>query len=201
MNKTRIIHLITLIVMILLFTIPTHAQDATQEATVEAAPVSVVGEGTVINVNPSNPTETPSDGSPLAVLFVIATGFVGVIVAISFGLQAIGQRAQAAVTNPLEIAVLEKGYDSIPSAVVNSIIEPLKQSLERSDEALQQVISLMREMSDKTPKASKPATYPPATGTPLGTEFTQTSTANLPQTGPLGTGGASTGDGSAFPKP
>jgi hypothetical protein len=49
--------------------------------------------------------------------------------------------------------------------------------------------------------APKPNTYPPAVGHDLGTDYTSTGTANLAKTGPLGTGGASTGDGGAFPKP
>src|SRR5687768_3617072 len=42
----RLIHLITFAMLVILFTIPAHAQEATQEATVEALPVVIVGEGT-----------------------------------------------------------------------------------------------------------------------------------------------------------
>lgn len=185
MKQTR--NLAILFVLLFFFRMPAFAQDATQEATVEAAPISVVGEGTTINVNaPSTPT-APVDNSPLGLLLVVGGGFVGIIVALSFGLQAIGNRAQSAHNNPLEVAVLEKAYESIPSAFVTTIIEPFKAALERSDKSLQQALLLLNELSDKTPKSSKLAPYPPVVGTSLSTDYTvtPTQTTPLPKTGLL----------------
>jgi hypothetical protein len=154
------------LVLFLLLVRPTVAQDAT----VDPAPIAIVTQeaaghttvedgGTVINIEAPAPTETPapvSDNSPLATLAVIAAGFVGIIVALSYGFQAIGNRAQAAVNNPLEIAVLEKAHDSIPASFVQTIIDPLQAALERTTEALVNVTALLKEAGDKTPKASKP---------------------------------------------
>lgn len=157
-------HLLILITLILALCLPAFAQDATEAAQATAdAPV-------VINVQPAE-TPTSTDGSlwgyVIVIGGVIVTGFVG----LSFILQGIGNRAQAAAQNPLEIAVIEKVYDSIPSAVVTAIIDPLKASLERSDAALKQVLEFLQKASDKVPESEKPVqpiigvnTYPQGSG-------------------------------------
>ena len=206
MKQTRNL---AILFVLLFFVHTTFAQDATQEATVEAAPISVVGEGTTINVNAPSTPAAPVDNSPLGLLLVVGSGFVGIIVALSLGLQAIGNRAQSAHNNPLEVAVLEKAYESIPSAFVTTIIEPFKAALERSDKSLQQALLLLNELSDKTPKSSKLAPYPPVVGTSLSADYTvtPTQTTPLPKTGPLNAeitnlhdlgGGASSGGGEEF---
>ena len=141
---------------------PVYAQEVTQEAVIVATedPSGTIVEdgGTVINIDvPETPVEA-SDASPLAFLGVLAAGLVGIIVAISYGLQGVGNRANQAVNNPLEIAVLEKAHDSIPAPFVKTIVEPLQSALERTTLALLHVSELLKEASDKTPKSEKPIT-------------------------------------------
>lgn len=152
--KTRFAVLTILIFALLCLLSSAMAQDvvSTQEA---QSPV-------VVNVAPPAPAETGT--SPLALLLVIGGGLVSIAVTLSFGLQTIGNRADAANRNPLEVAVLEKAYESIPSAVVATLIKPLQESLERSDAALKQVLGLLGEVSDGTPKASKDAGAQSANG-------------------------------------
>lgn len=192
-NRLTITTLISILALLFcILALPTLAQESTAEptpaATVESAPFEVVtqeaapvsvdmdsGSGNVtINTGgttPVTPPDAAADTSPLGLLLVVGVGFVGLIVTISFGLQAIGNRAAAAAANPLEVAVLEKVADGIPSTVVTAIITPLKESLERSDEALQKVLLLLSKITDGVPEASKPTTpVPPVSPTRILTD-------------------------------
>jgi hypothetical protein len=206
MKLLRMGFIVLVLVGLLLVVSPSlsvFAQDATVEAnpialvTEEAAaPVIVCEDGATCNVNEGDGTPAPVDNSPLGLLLVVGGGFVSVVAAISLGLQALGNRAQTAANNPLEIAVIEKAYESISPAILTTIIEPLKAALERSDKALQSVLDLLNKAGDKVPEASKPTTpYPPATGTPLSTDYTLPKTDTLPN---RPDGGAS-GAGAGFP--
>lgn len=174
-----------LIALLILCIVPVMGQDATAAATVEAMPVVIVD------------GEAPAtvDNSPLGILLTVGVMIVGAITAISLGLQVAGNRAQTAANNPLEIAVIEKAYESIPPAVLTAVVEPLKAALERSDKALQSVLDLLNKAGDKVPEASKSklAPYPPAAGTPLETDFISTSTTDV--------GGSKAANTGAFPPP
>lgn len=139
-----------LILFLLLMVAPVLSQDATAEPTPEATADAPI----VINIEQS-PAAPVSDGSLWGYVLVIGSVIIGGVVTLSFVLQGIGNRAAAAAQNPLEMAVIEKGFDSVPSAVLDTIVTPLKQSLERSDAALKQVIDLLQKATDKIPEASK----------------------------------------------
>jgi hypothetical protein len=152
---TRLLTSLSLCLIVLLLCAPLVAQDATREAT-SAPTAEATSEAPVIINIEGDAAPVTSDGSlwgyVLVIGGVIVSGFVGV----SFVLQGIGNRAAAAAANPLEIAVIEKGFDSIPSAVLNGLVKPLQESLERSDAALKQVLILLSKATDKIPEASKP---------------------------------------------
>jgi hypothetical protein len=152
--KTRSIALLLIALFTLLCIAPAFAQDATREPTAEST----------ASARLPTPAAPSSDGSLWGYVLVIGGVLVGGIVTISLVLQGVGNRAEAAARNPLEMAVIEKGFDSIPSAVLDGLITPLRQSLERSDAALKQVIGLLEKATDKIPETSKtvdPSTLPP----------------------------------------
>jgi hypothetical protein len=163
---------LTLLILLFVLVMPAFAQDVpTAESTVEAMPVVIVGgEGSAT-----------VDNSPLGILLTVGVFFVGLVTALSLGLQVAGNRAQTAANNPLEIAVLEKAYESISPAILSTIIDPLKAALERSDKALQSVLDLLNKAGDKVPEASKSrlAPYPSTTGTPMDTTYTSTATTDV----------------------
>lgn len=161
-------------VLLLILSIPVMGQDV--ESTVEANPVSIVTAeapvnttvedgGVVINVEaPDAPVETPAppvDNTPWGIILSILLVGVGVMVTLSFGLQALGNRARAVGNDPSAVSLLERGYDTIIPDAVKAAVGPVKESLERSDQALQDMIALVRKITDGVPEASK-VTPPPA---------------------------------------
>lgn len=211
MNKSRIAHIFLAAMLIMAFFLPVSVTAQDPAATVESAPFAIVTqeaappitcqEGATCIVNEATPeTSAPADNSPLALLLLVGGAFVTVVVSISLGLQVVGNRANAAANNPLEIAVIEKAYESIPPTVLATIVDPLKAALERSDKALQSVIDLLNKAGDRVPEASKPAPstpYPPATGTPLDRDYTLPKTDTLPNR--PADGGAPGVAGTGFP--
>ncbi len=142
-----------------------------QESTVEAAPIAILTDvappdsnttvedgGTVINIE--SPTETPTapvDNSPAGWIAAGLALLVSIIVSVSLALQVVGNRADAIAGNPAVLATLEQGYDVSVPDIVKAAIDPLKESLERSDKALQSVIALVGKLTDGVPELSKPA--------------------------------------------
>ena len=170
-------HLFSLVVLLFIvsFTRPTYAQDATPEPTVEAAPIAIVTAeapanttvedgGVVINVEAPAPIETPApiDTSPAAYIALAVSVLVGVIVSVSLALQVIGNRANAIAQNPAVLATLEQGYDVSVPDIIKAALDPLKESLERSDKALVSVLDLVKKLTDGVPEASKPISPPPS---------------------------------------
>jgi hypothetical protein len=212
--KTRSIALVILLLSLLtaISVAPVYAQDATAEATVEANRIDIVGTsvpsnttvedgGLVINVEaPETPAETPApvDNSPWGIILAILVVGVGVIVTLSYGFQAAGNRANAANNDPITVAMLERAYDSVPPTAVTTLVQPFQAALERTTAALEKMTALVQEITDKTPKASKPTTpYPPATGTPLDKDNTLPKTDTLPNR--PADGGAPGVAGTGFP--
>lgn len=158
---------------LLLFCLPAFAQDPTPESTPDASPVTV-------NVEPN------SDGSIWGIVALVVTSIMAIVTSISLALQSVGNRARQIVSNPLTQEILDKAHDSIPASVLHSIVDPLKASLERSDEALKNVIDLLRMLSEGKPEEERvlprPAHPPPAeTIASTGNDpFVSTSTHNLP---------------------
>ncbi|WP_158617201.1 hypothetical protein, partial [Corallococcus exercitus] len=105
-------------------------------------------------------------------VLVIGTVIVGGFVGLSYILQGLGNRAAQAASNPLEIAVIEKAYESVPSAIVTAIVTPLQASLERSDKALQDVLKLLEKATDRVPESEKTINIPASSTltTPVGYE-------------------------------
>lgn len=166
--------IILLFIVLCLAGIPAFAQDATQEATqeatVEAQPISVVGEGTTINVNPSETPATPSGSDPMGTILQAVLAVCAIVVTASFAIEKLGNRAKAVNANPFETAALEKLGDGVPSVVVLQ----LTGAFDRMISAFENLNTTWKEATDKTPKASKPATYPASGGTPLSADYTST---------------------------
>lgn len=181
MKQTR--NLAILFVLLFFFRMPAFAQDATQEATVEAAPISVVGEGTTINVNAPSTPETPTGSDPMGTILQVVLAVCAIVVTGSFAFEKLGNRAKAANSNPFETAALEKLGDGVPSVVVLQ----LTGALDRLITAFENINVMWKESTDKTPKSSKLAPYPPVAGTSLSTYYTvtPTQTTPLPKTGLL----------------
>ncbi len=147
-------YLLMLIVALLLI-YPTWAQEDTPTASAESvtqAPMAVVTEevpntGDVI-VNAGGENSVTS--AVVLILGVLATGMI----AVSLGLQVIGNRAKQISDNPVAVAALEQGYGSLPD-VIKAATTPIKESLERSDAALKSVIELVKKLTDNVPESEK----------------------------------------------
>lgn len=173
-------HLLAVLVFLLLC-LPTLAQDATLEATVDTAPVTVIeGEGGDIDViveAPDAPIETPADNTPVAWIALGIGALTSILVGISLGLQVLGNRAAAISADPSAISLLERGYETVLPGAIKAAVDPLKESLERSDKALQQVIDLVRKLTDGVPESAKKTDAMSRPTTPSSGGYVTTSTA------------------------
>lgn len=200
---------LALCLLLILCACPVWAQDAA--VTVESAPVVLVTEGapdtTVVCeagatcAVDSTPVDQ-TDSTPVSPLLQLVLGLVAIVVGMSYALDKIGNRAQAVTDNRLAMTAVEKAADNIPSAVVT----PILAALERTTKALERITDFAQEATDKKPIIEKPetivgvntapesvtiksntakviTTYPPQTGTPLHTDYTTSSTGNLPAEG------------------
>ena len=144
-------HLLIILFALLILT-PVMSQDATPQATQEATSEAPI----VINIEQPAAPVPASDTSPTGII-VLVLGFAAtVMIAISLGLQVIGNRAKQISDNPVAVAALEQTYGSLPDAI-KAATQPITESLERSDAALKQVIALVNKLTDGVPEADKPA--------------------------------------------
>lgn len=192
MNKHRIFHLITLIVMILLFTIPTHAQEATQEATVEALPVVIVG-GDSVDAIPSNSVPTPVVIGGAVILGIVILGLmynqnqVLKIIAPLIPIDSATALITAALPSAMDI-VMNNVAKAIPGPIDDALfIEAAKQ---RGLTVVRDDISGVYHTARTTAPGTTIASAPP--------NYTTTPTQNI--TDVYGQAGADTG-AAAFPKP
>lgn len=141
-------HLIV-IALLCLCILPAMAQDATLEATVDAAPVTVIdgqGEGdTIVNVEaPETPVETPSTNvlSVSNILSFLIGGIVSAAGVIAF----IGTQARNAMQDPAKMVLAERLGDSVPQETANKLID-----------GLSDVLAFLREATDRQPALLKPS--------------------------------------------
>lgn len=175
----RFIALLTLIVLLMITLAVSTPSIMAQDATLESAPVSVVTQeaappavvcedGAICNVNeaPETPAE-PVDNSPLAWIAIGLSALTAIMVGFSLFLQRVGNRAEAVSNDPSAVSLLERGYDTMLPDIVKSIVQPLKESLERSDQAVDKLLTLLNKITDGVPELSKPVTppAPPASNT------------------------------------
>lgn len=160
-------HLIRIILFMILVgvSLPTYAQDVPSQATQEATGEPVVEGPVVINVNGSE--NAPVDNSLVGYIALGLSAVIGVVVSVSLALQVIGNRAQAISNNPAVLATLEQGYEASVPDIIKAALDPLKESLERSDKALVSVLDLVKKLTDGVPEASKPVPPTPAAPTSL----------------------------------
>lgn len=182
-------HLLFVFVLLFVLSVPSFAQDV--ESTVEANPVSIVtaeapvnttvedgGVNVVIN-NPVDETPAPvpptQDNSPLAWIALGLSALTTILVVGSLALQRFGNRAETISNDPSAISLLERGYETVLPDMVKSIVQPLKESLERSDQAVDKLLALLNKITDGVPESSKPV--PPAPTTSVAsTPYASTST-------------------------
>jgi hypothetical protein len=173
-------HLLAL-VFLLFVLVPVMAQDVPAEPTNQVVDViDGTGEGDTVtcesgatcNVEDGNDTPVaPVDNSPLGWLLAGLGVALTVLTAISLGLQLLGTRARSISNDPAALSLLERSYDTSLPDTVKAVVKPLQESLERSDQALQDMISLVRKITDGVPESSKVTPSPASSVSSTGANF------------------------------
>jgi hypothetical protein len=159
------------LVFLLLVCIPTFAQDATEAATVEANPVTVIdgtGEGnTIVNVGGETPAETPeTPAEPMpwwAVAGLEITKLVAIYLTVVHGARV---ALQAFMNNPARVAAAENAVNLVKSVTPDALEDAARLGAEKAIAATSELFADLRrtidELTDGVPAGSKPRPVSPA---------------------------------------
>jgi hypothetical protein len=175
-------HLLALVIL-LLVCLPILAQDATEAATVEANPVTVIdgtGEGnTIVNVGGEAPAETPAqpetpvEAMPWWAFAALEIGKYAGLFAVL--MRAIREAAKAFMARPGNVSSAENAVNLLRSLLPDVLEQAAQKGAERMKEETQATIEELRrvitELTDGVPAASKVATSPSSSVSSTGGSF------------------------------
>lgn len=164
--------LIVLFMFVLAASTPSiAAQDSTQEATVEAQPVTIVGEGATLTFDTGGAPTEPEEPMPWParvgmILTVAGTAAYTVLQGIREFVRALRDLVYGIAHHPIVITLLERAFNNAPESTQNAVKTESGAFLDEVRGLIDELRKLRDEATDKTPYVVKIEAGQSPTSTP-----------------------------------